>query len=84
LKDKIESIKNDHLRQINRLNKQIEEFINDKSLLELELDTAQRNQLKLMERLEISERKNGEYSKRIMLKLDEQGDSNQGYSELDI
>lgn len=84
MKDKIESIKNDHLRQINRLNKQIEEFINDKSLLELELDTAQRNQLKLMERLEISERKNGEYSKRIMLKLDEQGDSNQGYSELDI
>jgi hypothetical protein len=41
----------------NRLNKQITDLTNDRSLMEMQLETAERNNLKLMERLELSEKK---------------------------
>lgn len=58
----------------NRLNKQITDLTNDRSLMEMQLETAERNNLKLMERLELSERKLAEYSKLMILKLDDKED----------
>lgn len=45
-------MKNDQVRQINKLNKQINDISNERDLLELELKTAESNNAKLMERLE--------------------------------
>lgn len=45
-------MKNDQVRQVNKLNKQINDISNERDLLELELKTAESNNSKLMERLE--------------------------------
>lgn len=56
-------MRNDHQRQMNKLNKQINDLTNDKELLEMEMQRAVSNNEKLMERLEISERKLKEHIK---------------------
>lgn len=50
-------MRNDHQRQMNKLNKQINDLTNDKELLEMEMQRAVSNNEKLMERLDISEKK---------------------------
>ena len=56
-------MRNDHQRQMNKLNKQINDLTNDKELLEMEMQRAVSNNDKLMERLDISERKLKEHIK---------------------
>jgi chaperonin cofactor prefoldin len=56
-------MRNDHQRQMNKLNKQINDLTNDKELLEMEMQRAVSNNEKLMERLDISERKLKEHIK---------------------
>ena len=41
----------------------------------MQLDTAERNNLKLMERLDLNEKKLGEYSKLMMARLEEKEDN---------
>jgi chaperonin cofactor prefoldin len=59
----VEKMRNDHQRQMNKLNKQINDLTNDKELLEMEMQRAVSNNEKLMERLDISERKLKEHIK---------------------
>jgi chaperonin cofactor prefoldin len=56
-------MRNDHQRQMNKLNKQINDLTNDKELLEMEMQRAVSNNEKLMERLDISEKKLKEHIK---------------------
>lgn len=56
-------MRNDHQRQMNKLNKQINDLTNDKELLEMEMQRAVSNNEKLMERLDISEKKLKEHMK---------------------
>lgn len=68
-------LKNENLRHTSRLNKIITDLTNDKSLLEMQIDTAEKNNMRLMERLDLNEKKLGEYSKLIMARLDEKDEN---------
>lgn len=64
-------MKNDHQRQINKLNKQINDVINERDLLEQELKTAEGNNSKLMDRLESNEKRISDYSKLVITRFED-------------
>lgn len=65
------------MRHANRFNKIITDLTNDKTLLEMQVDTAEKNNLRLMERLELNDKKISEYNKLMMARLEEKDDLTQ-------